>query len=122
MLGHANGGPGSEPTTAVFSFASTTASPPYDEATEEENQIQFNRNDLTGPNVLAQGPVTVEQRASPPLQLLHRQGELRPRPQARRMVLELHDQRQPAVEGVPGSVGDDPLSGRQPDDVTALVQ
>ena len=28
--------------------------PPYDEATEEENQIQFNRNDLTGPNVLAQ--------------------------------------------------------------------
>jgi hypothetical protein len=29
-------------------------SPPYDEATEEENNIQFNRNDLTGPNVLAQ--------------------------------------------------------------------
>lgn len=28
--------------------------PPYDEATEEENHIQFNRNDLTGPNVLAQ--------------------------------------------------------------------
>lgn len=28
--------------------------PPYDEATEEENSIQFNRNDLTGPNVLAQ--------------------------------------------------------------------
>ena len=28
--------------------------PPYDEATEEENQIQFNRNDLTGPNVLSQ--------------------------------------------------------------------